>query len=151
LICREAGDLAYPPLLKLKAPAEYRSIFETNYCREAITTFDSIEVRFRKRDFNHCFFESVKSKDDTFSFKRAERMLWIKAALQDKNAEMHVGWNNVKKKPAKNRRVAIVMGDYVVVIALKGQNKADFVTAFVANSTALRNIRTNPLWTQKNR
>ena len=139
--------MTYPPLLKLSTSAEYRSIFETNYCRAAIETFDGIKVRFRKKDFNHCFFESIKSKDDTFSHNRAKRMLWIKAALQDRIAELRVGWDNKKKKPVKNRRVAIVMGDHVVIIMLTGKDKADFVTAFIANARGLRLIRTNPIWT----
>jgi len=147
LTCREDGSVDYPPLLKDKTPSEYRSFFEANYCRGPITTFDGIEVRFRKRDFNHCFFESVREKDDTFSPQRAERLLWIKAALQDSAAEIYVGWNSQKKRPAENRRVAIVMGNYVVIVALTGGRTADFVTAFVAGDRALRNIRTNPKWT----
>lgn len=104
--------MPYPPLLKGKNAAEYRSFFNSNYCRAPIQTFDGIGVRFRKRDFNHCFFETVHSKDDTFSVQRAERLLWIKAALQDPNAELYVGWDNKKKRPAYGRRVTIVFGDY---------------------------------------
>lgn len=129
--------------------AEYRSHFETNYCRGPIETFDGIEVRFRKRDFYHCFFDSVATQDDTFSVKRAERMLWLKAALRDPNAELRVGWNSKKKRPAVDRRVAIVQYDYVVIIVMTGQKEADFVTAFIAGEVALRKIRTNPKWTKK--
>jgi len=138
--------LEYPPLLKYKSAAEYRSYFESNYCQGPIETFDGIKVRFRKRDFNHCFFESIEEKDDTFSFKRAERVLWIKAALQDPEAELRVGWDNKKKRPAVNRRVAIVMCDWIVVIQMTGQKEAVFKTAFIANERALRMIRTNPEW-----
>ena len=138
--------MEYPPLLKGKSAAEYRSYFESNYCRKPIETFDGIQVRFRKRDFNHCFFESIDEKDDTFSFKRAERVLWIKAALQDPEAELRVGWDNKKKRPTVNRRVAIVMCDWIVVIQMTGQKEAVFKTAFTANERALRMIRTNPEW-----
>jgi hypothetical protein len=41
--------------------------------------------------FDHCFFESTHSKDDTFSSRRAERINWIKAVLQDTNAELRQG------------------------------------------------------------
>jgi hypothetical protein len=136
----------YPPLLKSKTAAEYRSYYESNYCRCPIKTFDGIEVRFRKRDFNHCFFESVETKDDTFSIERAERLLWIKAALQDSSAELYIGWDNRKKKLTDGRRVAIVFGNYVVIIVLTGKLKADFVTAFIAGDSSLSKIRNSPKW-----
>ena len=79
-------------------------------------TFDGIEVRFRKQHFDHCFFESVVTKDDTFSQRRAERIDWIKAALEDPNAELWVGWDNKRKRPANDRRVVIVVQNYVVII-----------------------------------
>jgi hypothetical protein len=138
--------LEYPPLLKDKSAAEYRSLFESNYCRGPIETFDGIMVRFRKRDFNHCFFESRKTRDDTFSIKRAERLLWIKAALKEPLAELHVGWDNKKKRAMPKRRVAIVLGDYVVVIEMTNRNTADFITAFIADEVALMKIRSNPKW-----
>ena len=144
LTCKEDGRVSYSPLLQGKSPAEYRSYFEATYCRGPITTFDGIEVRFRKRDFNHCFFESVLEKDDTFSHQRAERIQWIKAALQDPHAELYVGWDNKKKRLAKDRRVAIVVQNYVVVIRFIGARSAAFVTAFVAEESTLRKIRKGP-------
>lgn len=137
----------YPPLLQGKTPGEYRSFFESNYCRTPVKTFDGIKVRFRKRDFNHCFFESVRAKDDTFSAARAERLLWIKATLQDPDSDRYVGWNKRQKRYDKNRRVTLVKGNYVVVIALTGNQRADFITAYVAdNKETLRKIRSNPRW-----
>jgi len=138
--------LAYPSLLKNRTADQYRAFYESIYCRLPITTFDGIKVRFRKRDFNHCFFESVQEQDDTFSLKRAERVLWIKAALQDQNAELRVGWNNKEKKPAPDRRVALAGHDYVVIIRLTAQKEAQFVTAFIADQDVLKKIRINPLW-----
>jgi hypothetical protein len=151
LTCKEDGELEYPPLLQGKSAAEYRSYFESNYCHQSIETFDGVKVQFRKRDFNHCFFKSMNAKDDTFSTRRAERVLWIKAALQDPDAELRVGWDNKKKRPAVDRRVTIVQRDYVVIIRMTGREKAAFVTAFIANGGALRQIRTNPEWAKKNR
>lgn len=134
----------YPPLLQDKTPAEYRTFFEATYCHGPVITFDGIAVRFRKRDFNHCFFESVIEKDDTFSPERAKRLLWIKTALQDPDADLYVGWDNKKKCLAHDRRVAIVVQNYVVIIRFTGPKAAVFVTAFVAGEESLRKIRMSP-------
>lgn len=140
--------MAYPPLVKHATEAEYRAHFERVYCQGPLPTFDGIQVRFRKRDFDHCFFESVKKKDDTFSPRRAERVEWIKAALEDPNADLRVGWDNTRKMLATDRRVAIVMHDYLVVIRLTDHDakQAEFVTAFVASGRAIQQARRNPPW-----
>lgn len=143
--------MSYPALLMLHSSAEYRTHFENVYCRGPIVTFDNIMVRFRTRDFNHCFFESVKDKDDTFSSIRAQRMDWIKAALEDPRAELYVGWDNKNKKEAPDSRVAIVMGDFVVVIRLTDPTstprKAEFVTCYRADSgRTLKLIRSGRKW-----
>lgn len=128
--------MAYPPLIKLESEADYKTHFEESYCKTPIITFDAIAVRFRKQNFSHCFFESVATKDDTFSAKRAERVDWIKAALQDTNSERYAGWDSKKKRYDATRRVTLVMGDYVVVIAMTSLQTADFVTAFIADTPA---------------
>lgn len=139
--------MAYPPLVAYQTQQEYYQHFVRVYCQGPIQTFDNIEVRFRHAQFYHCFFESVQQKDDTFSQLRAERIDWIKAVLQDANAELRVGWDNKKKRPATNSRVAIVSSNYVVIIRIKQvASKADFVTAFVAGGRSISQIRTNPLW-----
>jgi hypothetical protein len=43
------------------------------------------------------------------------------------------GWDSVKKVYFENRRVAIVKGNYVVIIALTGFLKANFVSAYEKN------------------
>jgi hypothetical protein len=145
----------YPPLLRLASAAQYRAHFENIYCRGPIATFDGIEVRFRKRDFNHSFFESKhrNSRKDDFSLKRAERMDWIKTALRDPDAERYLGWDKRRRTYVRSRRVTVVMSNYVVVIALKSEKKADFVTAFVADTAASPNrpstvdlVRRGPKW-----
>lgn len=125
----------YPPLLKLADEAAYRLHFETTYCQVPIATFDGIQVRFRKRDFDHCCFESSNRDGfkDAFSTARAERLDWIKAALQDAAAELYVGWDN-KKKTYDYGRVCVVCGNYVVIFRLIGPNLAQFVTAYVADT-----------------
>jgi hypothetical protein len=73
--------------------AECRAHFERIYCQGPITTFDVIMVRFRKKHFEHCFFESSGRNGikDTFSPPRAERIDWIKAALEDPMSELYYG------------------------------------------------------------
>ena len=146
----------YPLLLQLTTAAEYRDHFEIVYCRGPITAFDGIEVHFRKRDFNHSFFESSHrdGNKDIFSHKRAERMDWIKAALRDANADRYLGWDKSRRAYTRSRRVTVVMNNYVVVIGISGPTKADFVTAFVADTPAptgipstLDKIKSGPKWT----
>jgi len=137
----------YPALVKYPSIDEYRKHFERVYCQGPVLTFDGIPVRFRKNTFGHAFFESRHSKDDTFSQKRAERIDWIKAALEDPNSERYVGWDNRRKRYDRRRRVTVVMGDYVVVIELTRKGKALFRTAFVADSGRTLNlIRQSPCW-----
>ena len=134
----------HPPLVLYATPDEYRRHFVRVYCRRAVVTFDGLDVRFRQEQFDHAFFESVQTKDDTFSKKRAERIDWIAAALQDGTAELYVGWDNTKKKLTPGRRVCIVFGDYVVVIRIAGHSKAFFITAYVADQGTLAKIRSGP-------
>ena len=148
--------MSYPPFVCYATQAEYRVHFEQVYCGCAIQTFDGIAVRFRKANFDHCFFESSKRDraKDQFSSKRAERVDWIKHALEDPHSERYQGWDRDRKAYDRNRRVTIVMGDYVVVIALVGPKDADFITAYVADSPSkpgrpntLDMIRRGPKWT----
>jgi hypothetical protein len=147
--------VAYPILLDLGDMATYRTHFEITYCRAPIKTFDGIQVRFRKRDFDHCCFESSRRDGvkDRFSLPRARRLNWIRAALQDPNSERYQGWDKRRKRYDRRRRVVVVMGNYVVVIALKRRGWADFVTAYVADTPAVPGrlstvdmIRKGPRW-----
>jgi hypothetical protein len=82
-----------------------------------------------------------------FSIQRAERIDWIKATLEDPNADLHVGWDGKKKRYDRSHRVALVLGDYVVIIRLGGNKKAQFVTAYVAdNLRTLAKIKGSPKW-----
>jgi hypothetical protein len=137
---------ALPPLVAYPTEDEYRQHFRRVYCHGPIMTFDGIAVRFRAAMFDHCFFESVVTKDDSFSLVRAERIDWIAATLQDPNAELFVGWDSVKKRPATNRRVALVSGDYVTVIQMQGAGKATFITALVASTPTFAKVRGNGRW-----
>jgi len=136
----------HPERVRYGSEVGYRRHFEREYCAGPIETFDGVAVRFKKADFDHAFFESVTTKDDTFSPARAERIDWIKWALQNPRAELYVGWDNKKKRVNRRSRVAIVNGDYVVIIRFTGPSMAAFVTAFVAGSRALTNIRLGEQW-----
>lgn len=139
--------MPYPPLVTYSSEEEYRRHFERFYCHGPVLTFDGIAVRFRKRDFDHAFFESSQAKDDTFSMTRAKRVDWIKAALRDPHSERYIGWDNKQKRHDRKRRVTLVMGNYVVVIALTTTGAGIFITAYVADSEkTLKLIRKGPRW-----
>ena len=140
----------YPPLVKYKTVDEYRIHFENCYCQEPIATYDGILVRFRKYYFQHCFYESSRRDQvkDVFSTVRAERIDWIRAALQDPNAELYVGWNKKRNRYEANRRVVVVCGNYVVVMRMNSNRTAEFVTAYLADTPAtLEKIKRSPKWT----
>lgn len=145
----------YPPLVKLSGEEDYQRRYEYLYCRKPVVTFDGIAVRFRKDQFRHCFFESTKRNNlkDQFSIRRAERMDWIQVALQDPESERYQGWDRDKKCHDKSRRVAIVLGTYVVVIVITGDKSANFITAYLADSAeksgtlpTVEKIRLGPKW-----
>lgn len=147
--------MAYPALITFTSEADCRAHFERVYCQGPVATFDGIMVRFRKNDFDHCFFESTRRNGvkDQFSQPRSERIDWIKAALEDPHSESYEGWDSSKKRYDRRRRAAIVMGDYVVIIAFTGTGTADFVTAYLADTPArpgrlstIDKIRSGPRW-----
>ena len=83
--------------------------------------------------FDHIFYESFdrRKKDKSIlSFNRLEKIYWIKDALRDPDAVLKMGWNNKQKRYFKNRRVAVVKGNYVVIIRFVGYMKAKLVTAY---------------------
>ncbi len=140
----------YPPLLSLADEAAYRFHFENLYCRGAVMTHDGMTVRFRKTDFDHCFFESTRRDlvKDKFSDIRAERMEWIAVALQDTAVQRFQGWDRDTRKYDKNRRVTLVCGNYVVVIGISSPTSARFITAYVADTpSTLAKLKTSPKWT----
>lgn len=117
----------------------YKNIFETYYCKAPIITFDNISVFFKKSGFEHAFYESRnrKKKDKSlFSYKRANRIYWIKWVLQNPYAELYQGYNHKTKSYSNARRIAVCVDNYVVVIELnKTAQKANFITAYIADGT----------------
>lgn len=124
---------------------EMRKIWKEEYCLADIETFDGVKVKFYEDMFDHCFFESDnrKKKDKSIlSLNRLEKMLWIKDTLQDGTAILKKGWDTKEKEYYKDRRVAIVKNNYVVIIRFTGLLKAKLVTAYQKND--IENILDSP-------
>ena len=124
---------------------EMRQIWLDEYCKKDIQTFDGVMVKFYEDMFDHIFFESAdrKAKDKSLlSYNRLEKIYWIKETLQDSTAILKKGWNNDAKEYYKNRRVAIVKGNYVVVIRFTGVLRAKLITAFEKQD--INNILNSP-------
>lgn len=112
---------------------ELREIWRTEYCEHDIVTFDNVQVKFYEDMFDHAFFESaerVEKDKSILSLNRLEKIHWIKDTLQDKDAILKKGWDTKNKVYFKDRRVAVVKGNYVVIIRFTGLLKAKFVTAY---------------------
>jgi hypothetical protein len=144
--------MCLPPKVFYATEIEYRTHYEDTYCKRPIITFDGIRVYFRKNLFDHCMYESSKRNGvkDLFSRTRAERIDWIKATLNNPNSDLYFGWNNKKDSIDRNRRVAVVYEDFVVIIQVKKKqdgriHKAEFVTAYQAENSISR-IRAMPMW-----
>jgi hypothetical protein len=122
-----------------------RELWADEYCKSDIETFDGVLVRFYEDIFDHCFYESAnrKEKDKSIlSLNRLEKILWIKDTLEDADAILKKGWDTKNKEYFTNRRVAIVKGNYVVIIRFTGVLKAKFVTAYEKND--IENILDGP-------
>lgn len=142
-----------PPLVRYVTAAEYRAHYERVYCRGRVFTFDGVRVHFSPSRFKHAFFESPRrdGAKDRFSPARAERIDWIKATLESPDAELFQGWDKSRRRHDGTYRVAVVYGDFVVVLAMSltqdGALKGNFVTCYVADNSIER-IRNAPRWTR---
>lgn len=124
---------------------ELRRIWHNEYCNKDIYTFDNVLVKFYGDMFDHVFYESanrVQKDKSILSFNRLEKIYWIKDTLQDATAILKKGWDTQKKEYFKDRRVALVKGNYVVIIRFTGLLKAKFVTAYEKND--IQNILNSP-------
>lgn len=122
-----------------------REIWRSEYCLTPVITLDKVEVRFYEDMFDHAFFESIdrKAKDKSIlSLNRLEKIYWIKEALQDPDAIHKQGWDTQNKCYFLDRRVAIVKGNYVVIIRFTRKMKAKFVTAYEKDD--ITNILNSP-------
>lgn len=128
-----------------KREAEMRKLWHDEYCVSEIETFDGVKVKFYDDMFDHCFYESanrVEKDKSILSLNRLEKMLWIKDTLLDGEAILKKGWDNYKKTHYTNRRVAVVKGNYVVIIRFTGVLKAKLITAYEKND--IENILESP-------
>ncbi|MEY5049783.1 MAG: hypothetical protein RLZZ175_3142 [Bacteroidota bacterium] len=124
---------------------ELRQLWKMEYCISEILTFDNIKVKFYEDMFDHVFFESadrIEKDKSILSYNRLEKMLWIKDVLMDSTAILKKGWNTKDKEYYKDRRLAIVKGNYVVIIRFTGLLKAKLVTAY--EKTDIDNILDSP-------
>lgn len=145
--------MAYPTLVLLADENAYFELFKSNYCAQGtVTTVGGLVVKFRERHFKHAFYQAADRKrgdKSVFSRERAERMDWIEVALRDATAELHVGYDNKKKRLCPERRVSISNANYVVICEIEKSGDASFVTAFPAGPSTLAKVRRNPKWTGK--
>lgn len=138
-----------PPLLELENREIYRAVYKATYCVKPTMTHDGVAVRFRQSQFEHITRESSRRDGvkDTHSPQRAQRLLWIKVALEDPELEFKAGWDKQKKRYDHKRRVTLMIDDFVVVIRLKSATEADFVTCYVADSPhTLKKLKEGPKW-----
>lgn len=137
-------------LLNLTTIEEYKDYFIKKYCNQEIYTHDKLRVKFYPDQFEHAFYESEnrKKRDKSiFSYERAKRMPWIRSVLEDKEAQMYIGWDRDKKKYNEDRRISIITPEnYVVVLNIIAEDKAKFITAYVASKTNAQKIRSAPKW-----
>lgn len=146
--------MPFPSLVIYQTTVEYQQHYEKFYCRENIFTFDKVRVHFKKSKFGHAFYESTgrDGNKDLFSRKRAERIDWIKATIENPEAELFMGWNKRNKIYDRDRRVSIVYESFVVVIEIYKRDtyckpiSANFITAYVAEDRTMRKIKDSPKW-----
>lgn len=142
----------YKELLLLDTQAEYKKIYEDEYCNQDVFTHDGICVKFRRDRFEHAFFTSAsrrKRDKSIFSIERAKRIRWIRDVLLDTDITVYSGYDNTKKCYDSTRRVSLVTPDnYVVIISLdqKDPLKAHFISCYLCDSQeVVDKIKSSPL------
>lgn len=146
--------MTFPALVFYETSHEYKEHFKSVYCRNEIYTFDGIRVYFKEDKFNHSFYESPLrdgKKSSQLSVVRAQRINWVKYVLENSSAELYQGWNKDVKRHEPDRRVSLLLDNYVVVIEfslkLDRTLKANFVTAYVLNGEyTIKKIKECPAW-----
>ena len=142
-----------PDLVYYENVDQYRDHYMRVYCCGVIYTFDGIRVYFSSNRFGHAFYISSKASGpkNIFCKERALHIDWIKATLENPEAELYFGWNSKTKKTNYLRRVSVVYEDYVVIIEISPKTqKAKFVTAYVADSS-INEIRSGERWQRNSR
>lgn len=143
-----------PALVEYECVDDYRAHYVHKYCQGRIVTADNIRVFFRPDAFEHAFYESTArdGRKDMFSPARATRIDWIGATLEHPQARLLAGWVKRTSSYDHGRRVAVVYGDFVVVIGLRLAKqetlKAEFVTCYQADNSIAK-ILTSPAWNRE--
>lgn len=132
---------------------ELRELWRKEYCDPSMPlfTFDDIEVKFYPDMFDHAFYESFDRKNrdkSVLSHNRLEKIFWIRDTLQDETAIFKEGWLRDERRYDKMRRIALVKGNYVVIIQFSGHKKARFITAYeiLENEDNILKIHESPDW-----
>lgn len=143
-----------PPLLILSSEAEYKQYFIDNYCNKCpIITFDGLPVMFYPDMFEHAFYRRTRpnwrAPKDSVDKSRCERMLWIKAILEDNTIIPRQGYDKARRRYDNTSRVAFLApNNYLVVIRNAGMSWR-FVTAYlVDNQEAANKILASPVWSK---
>lgn len=129
-----------------------RKLWKDVYCNPSnpIFTFDTIRVNFNEYMFDHAFYESYERKlrdKSILSLNRCQKMLWIKDTLEDPTAILKMGWDKRKKNYSTKRRVTLVKINYIVIIQLIKDKKAQFITAYeIQQEDNLKKILGSPDW-----
>ena len=143
--------MVQPSLVCYDKIEKYREHYEHVYCRSIIQTFDGIRVYFKPYRFDHVFYESTArdGRKDLFSRIRAERIDWIKATLQNPEADLFQGWDKKRRQYSPHRRVAVIYESFVVIVAMRlkrnNELKAEFITCYQAENS-IGKIKSAPVW-----
>ena len=141
--------MVYRALLKLPYEQDYRDHYKQHYLNQSpIKTFDDIGVSFKLANLMELIRKDPgPNLPREFCPQRAERLDWIKVALQDAGAGLYFGYDHKAKVVDYNRRIAIVDFNYAVIIRMTGEKRAAMLTAYPMDSGPLALAKSNPVWT----
>lgn len=139
--------MTLPPLVHYSTEREYREHYKREYCRRPVFAFDGVRIYFDAWRFEHAFYEGAAK--DRFAPVRAERIDWVRATLEHREADLFQGYIKAEDRYAPDRRVSVVYEEFVVVVSLAlkrdGALKGKFVTCYQANNSIAK-IRNSPRW-----
>lgn len=139
--------MAVPPLVRYSTEREYREHYKREFCRRPVFAFDGIRIFFDPCRFEHAFYEGTAK--DRFSPVRAQRIGWVRATLEHRDADLYQGYIKAENRYAPDRRVSVVYEDFVVIVSLvlktDGVLKGKFVTCYQADNS-IGKIRSSPNW-----
>jgi hypothetical protein len=132
--------------------AAYRQIYVDRYVHAEVRDWAGRRIRFHATNFNHAFSESNNYRleagghDVDLSLTRAERIFWIRLALQGEDVCIDVLSQERRdgRGQLKRRRTLVVLdNNYVVVLepCTEAGFEFQFITAFVADRSYMERIR----------